>query len=76
MATRKKSTRSTALKRAQAEYEAEQRAAGAHVQWNMRMKTAGDRDLVARLQARFPDLSLPAITRLALRELAAKKNRR
>lgn len=74
MSKPKKPTRSPALKRAQAAYEAQQREEGGHVQWNMRMKTAGDLDLIARLKLRFPELSLPALTRLALRELAAKKN--
>ena len=73
---RKKPARSPALKAAQADYEARKRDAGEHVQWNMRMKTATDLDLVESLQRRFPDLKMPAITRLALRELAAKKNRR
>lgn len=73
--TAKKSARSPALKSAQADYEKRKRDAGEHVQWNMRLKSAEDRAMMAALESRFSDLSLPAITRLALRELAAKKNR-
>lgn len=76
MAKPKNPARSEALKTAQAGYEARKRAAGAHVQWNMRLKTEADLALIDELQARFPDLTLPALTRLALRELAAKRNKR
>jgi len=74
MAKAKKSKRSEALIAAQADYEARERSQWK--QWNMRMKSKADLALVDELQARFPDLTLPAITRIALRELAAKKNPR
>lgn len=72
----KKSTRSPALKAAQSAYERTAREERRHVQWNNRMKSAADLALIERLKARFPDLTLPAIAKLALRELDAKKNKR
>lgn len=57
-------------------YAAEKRAAGEHRQYTMKLKTAEDIEAIETLERRYSDLSLPAITRLALRELAAKSNRR
>jgi|GEM_PF-5488973 len=74
--SRAKSTRSPAQKATQSDYESRKRAEGLHVQWNMRLKTEADIALAQQLQARFRDMTMPAITRLALRELGARENKR
>lgn len=60
----------------QRDYQAAQRAAGAQVKITVDLKTDADVAAFAALKARFPDLTNAAIAKLALRELAAKKNRR
>jgi len=52
------------------------RAAGAQVKLTVDLAAAPDLAAWRTLEARFPDLSKAAVVKLALRELAAKRNRR
>jgi len=59
---------------AQARYQAAKEAAGAYVQVNVKFKTAADVKMFERLRERFEGKSNSAIVRLAVKELAARKN--
>lgn len=70
MAKAKKPTKHAAQQR----YEAKKVAEGAHVQFNVKIKTAADLKMLARLRERFPDEKDPGIARLAMRALDKKRN--
>lgn len=55
--------------KAQNKYEAAKLDAGAHVQINVKLKTAADVEMINRLRQRFPDDADPSIARRALREM-------
>lgn len=59
---------------AQQRYEAKKVAEGAHVQFNVKIKTAADLKMMERLRERFPDEKDPGIARIALRLLDKKRN--
>ena len=59
---------------AQARYQAKKEAAGAYVQVNVKFKSAADVKMFERLRERFESLSDSGIVRLAVKELARKKN--
>lgn len=60
---------------AQQRYDAEKTAAGAHVQVNVKFKTAADVAMFQRLRDRFEGESDSAIVRKAVKELDAKRNK-
>ncbi len=59
---------------AQQRYEAKKVAEGAHIQFNVKMKTAADLKMMERLRKRFENERDPGIARLALRLLDKTKN--
>ena len=59
---------------AQQRYDAEKTKAGEHVQINTKLKTAADLAMMEKLRARFEGQKDTAIVRIALKELATKKN--
>lgn len=66
----KKKTRHAAQQR----YDAAKTQAGEHIQINLKLKTAADVKMIKSLRERFPEEKDTAITRIALRELAKKRN--
>lgn len=72
----KKSSKPAEKYARQRAYTDAQRAAGEQVKLTVDLKAEADVAAFRALQARFPDLSNAAIAKLALRELAAKKNKR
>lgn len=59
---------------AQQRYDAAKTEAGEHIQINLKLKTAADVKMIKGLRERFPEQKDTAIARLALRELAKKRN--
>ena len=59
---------------AQARYQAKKEAEGAYVQVNVKFKAAADVKMFDGLRRRFDKLSDSGIVRLAVKELASKKN--
>lgn len=59
---------------AQQRYDAAKTQAGEHIQINLKLKTAADVKMLKGLRERFPDDKDTAIARIALRELAKKRN--
>jgi len=57
------------LVKAQAKYEAAKLDAGTHIQINVKLKTAADVEMIARLRQRFPNDADPSIARRALRAM-------
>lgn len=68
--------RTAADKANQGAYEARKLAAGEHIQINVKLKAAADVADMEALRGRFDKMTDAGIARLALRELAAKANRK
>lgn len=60
---------------AQQRYEAKKTAEGAHVQVNIKFKSAADVKMFEKLRARFEGVSDSGIVRIAVKKLSEKSNK-
>jgi hypothetical protein len=60
---------------AQQRYDAKKTEAGAHVQVNVKFKSAADVKMFQKLRERFEDETDSGIVRIAVKRLAAKSNK-